>query len=120
IYLSTQEWLTKSLTEQTLFCSPQKIQLRAELDERAVLHRAPISTALFKQLFAKAHEANIENPVLFGLIPFNELEPASFTIPATYQQTATPNTPPSATPEQQRPSILRQQPVPAPERYADA
>lgn len=119
-HFNAPEWLTKDLTAQSLYFSSQQIQLRAELNERAVRHRAPVSTALVKQLFAKAHEANIENPVLFGLIPFNELEPASFTIPATYQQTATPNTPPIATAEQQRPSLLRQQPVPAPERYADA
>lgn len=118
--LTSSTWLTTDLSEQSLYFASQNVQFRAELDDQSLRHYAPVSTAVVDNLFKQAHQANIIEPILFGLIPFNALEPASFTIPSVYQRAAVPEAAPQSNVVLQRPTILRQQPVPAPERYADA
>src|SRR5690625_3271959 len=104
---TSSTWLTTDLNEQSLYFASQNVQFRAELDDQSLRHCAPVSTAVVDNLFKQAHQANITEPILFGLIPFNALEPASFTIPAVYQRAAVPETAPQSSAGQQRPTIDR-------------
>jgi isochorismate synthase len=78
----------------------------------------PVSADGIRRLFARAREAGIAQPVLFGLVPFDTARKASFTIAPQLQAAAVP--PRSmAAPAGRRPAVLQRQPAPAPEVYGD-
>jgi isochorismate synthase len=102
---------------EVFFASPT-LQQRSHGVQGAVRAHEPVSADGIRRLFARAREAGIAQPVLFGLVPFDTARKASFTIAPQLQAAAVP--PRSmAAPAGRRPAVLQRQPAPAPEVYGD-
>lgn len=113
-------WLTEKLNERDIYFSSQNIQFRVQAKDIQIKHQAPVSGSVVKTLFQTAKNTGMEAPILFGLVPFNALEPSSFSIAGDYQQASVPESAPAIAEQAQRPTVVREQPVPEPEKYADA
>src|SRR5690606_19842445 len=61
----------------------------------------------------------VQDPVLFGLVPFDTTRPASLGIPLQCQSVAVPSNKAVTRSQAQKPSIVEKTPVPAPEVYGD-
>jgi len=120
-------WLLDGFNAGDIFFASPTTQFRARHGSDTLTAYQPATTATVKALFAQAEQQQIDNPIMFGLVPFNASNPASLTIPAQYQQAAVPErqAPHDAhsagqrTDSDARPKVIDRQPVPAPEVYGD-
>lgn len=79
-------WLLAQFNTGDLYYTSPTIQYRAEADSLVVRKHEVVSNQVIESLFAEAKSKNIKDPLLFGLVPFDAKQPASLTIPASYQQ----------------------------------
>lgn len=115
------KWLLDDFRTGDLFYTSPYIQYRAQADSLVIRKFDIVSNALIDSLFSKARDKNIENPLLFGLIPFDVTQPASLTIPSSFQMGEVPKSSPnSSQSEQAGPRIVKREPLPTPEQYGDA
>ena len=121
-------WLLDGFLIGDVFFASPTSQFRARHGSDTLTAYQPATSDAVKALFAQAEKQGIQDPVMFGLVPFNASNPASLTIPAQYQQAAVParQAPNGAgqksgdtTTDPQRPKVIQRQPVPAPEVYGD-
>lgn len=128
---SAAKWLLDSFSIGDIFFASPTTQFRARQGSDTLTAYQPATSAAIKALFAQAEQQHINDPIMFGLVPFNAANPASLTIPAQYQQAAVPErqaphqahaaaqqTGTAAT-ASARPKVIDRQPVPAPEAYGD-
>lgn len=115
------KWLLDNFSTGDLFYTSPSIQYRAEADAFAVRKYDVVSPALIESLFSEARSKNIENPLLFGLVPFDATQPASFTIPSSFQMADVPKESPESTQvKESGPNIVKREPLPSPEKYGDS
>lgn len=115
------KWLLDNFNTGDLFYTSPSVQYRAEADSLTVRKFDTVSNALIDSLFNEARVKNIEDPLLFGLIPFDASQPASLTIPSSYQMARVPKESPEPKHgEQSESRIIKREPLPAPEQYGDA
>lgn len=114
-------WLLAQFNTGDLYYTSPTIQYRAEADSLVVRKHEVVSNQVIESLFAEAKSKNIKDSLLFGLVPFDAKQPASLTIPASYQQASVPKASPVLNKtEQEAPGIAKREPLPAPEQYGDA
>lgn len=101
---------------EVFFASPA-LQQRSYGLQGAVVSHEPVTANGIRQLFARAHEAGIAAPVMFGIVPFDSTRKASLTIPAQRKEAPIPTHKPAAA--GRKPAVTHRQPVPAPEVYGD-
>ncbi len=116
----TPQWLTQGLSSNDIYFCSQEFQFRAKVNQQSIKKQAKVSKSTVQNMFQQATSAGIKQPILFGLVPFNVNENASFTIPVSYEQASVPNSSPSLNKSQNKPEIVKKTPVPQPEKYADA
>lgn len=117
---TADRWLLKGFQAGDLFYTSPTIQFRADADAIALRHHGIVSSELVTSLFKQAHEQDIDAPLLFGLIPFDVKQPASFSIPSHYQTAAVPTESPISNNRKSSAGAVKRDPVPAPEQYGDA
>ena len=105
------------------FASPT-LQQRAHWQQGGVSSHMPVSAQGIQGLFAQAHAAGIEAPVMFGAVPFDTRKNASFTIAKALEHAPVPARTATGAlnvvaPAGPRPQITARQPVPEPEVYGD-
>src|SRR5690606_40052378 len=80
----------------------------------------PVDGAMVQSLFEQAAQRGINDPLLFGLVPFNAANKASMAIPVRRAHADIPAKASVATNSgKTRPNIIKREPVPAPEQYGD-
>lgn len=114
------QWLLNGLQTGDLFYTSPTIQYRADASTLALRHHGIVSRELIASLFSQARQQGVEEPLLFGLVPFDLKEAASFTIPSRYESAAVPEASPVRRSNKPGPAITQRNPVPAPEHYGDA
>ena len=113
-------WLTATLEAGDIYFSSPTTQFVAKAADLAIKDLSPVSKKTVADLFAQASSKNIENPILFGVVPFDVRQPASFVIPSSVERGAVPAASPADEANPNRPAIVSKTPVPQPEAYADA
>ena len=113
-------WKLQSFqTGDIFFASPDR-QQRAHQDSPHLACCAPVSAELIHGLFQQASQQGLNEPVLFGLVPFDTTRNASLTVTAQPQSAAAVHGEAAiAGSSDARPRIVERHPVPAPERYGD-
>ncbi len=110
--------LVSGLAEGDLYFASLTQQFRAAQDSLALRAHVPATAQAVRELFAQARAQGLTQARLFGLVPFDARQRASFTLP-TRLRTAAAAVPPAAPPGP-RARVCERSPVPAPERYGDA
>ncbi|MFW8565784.1 isochorismate synthase [Orrella sp. 11846] len=122
-FAATTRWLIEDFSRGDIFFASPNTQWRSRFDQGVLATVKSASSATVQSLFEHAHQKHIDKPVLFGLIPFDTRQAASFTVPMTYECADIPkkSTNPSKTyPRKESDSkILERTFVPQPEAYAD-
>lgn len=114
-------WLTNNLTEKDLYYSSPSIQFRVKPKQIKLKQLAPVTKESVAELFKQAKAIQIENPIMFGLVPFDINRPASLTIPHQYQCVHVPKVSPKVlSTKASRPKVLKNQAVPSAENYKAA
>ena len=113
-------WLTATLETGDVYFSSPTTQFVAKATDLAIKDLSPVSKKTVANLFAQASAQNIPNPILFGVVPFDVRQPASFVIPSNVERGAVPTASPASETNPARPAIVRKTSVPQPEAYADA
>lgn len=118
---TSSKWLLDNFNTGDLFYTSPSIQYRVKADSFAVRKYEVVNNTLIESLFDEARSKNIENPMLFGLIPFDLTQPASLTIPSSFQMGDVPKESPDQ-PQTKTlgPNIIKREPLPSPEKYGDA
>ena len=115
-----QSWLVDGMTNGDVFFASPSLQWRSHGLDRAVRSHEPASAAAVQRLFGEARSQGHTEPVVFGLVPFDSSLKASFTIPAQVVSVpASHGGRGHAQATGRKPSVIRRQPVPAPEVYGD-
>jgi len=91
-------------------------QWRARAHDGMLSARSPATRAAVQTLFDQAARRGAQQPVLFGLIPFDPNRPASLTLPLHVQKSATPQTCDRVA-HDDAPGIVQSTPVPQPQDY---
>ncbi len=80
----------------------------------------PVDNSVVEALFQQAAQRGIDNPLMFGLVPFDASGDASMAIPLQWEEAGIPTVAAAATQDDgARPKVIRREPVPAPEQYGD-
>ena len=119
--MSEKSWLLDGMRNGDVFFASPTQQLRTSGLEGAVCAYETASAPAVQALFAQARAQGIDEPLLFGLVPFDSARKASFTIAKAVQHAPVPARSaqaPAAAPAQ-RPAVALKEPVPAPEVYGD-
>jgi len=117
-------WLLDDFRIGDVFFASPTTQFRARRGPGTLAVYQQATRAAVQALFARAAGQGIEEPVMFGLVPFDAANPASLTIPARCLQAGVPGRQApagghAAAGVRQRPTVTDRQPVPAPEVYGD-
>ncbi len=112
-------WLLDEFKVGDVFFTSPTLQHRAWGNAGVISAHVPASSDAIASLFDQARERGIQEPVLFGLVPFDTRRPASLGIPLQCQSLATPSAKASTRSQAERPVIVEKTPVPAPEVYGD-
>lgn len=119
---TTQDWMLEDMRNGEIFFASPALQQRSYGLQGAVCSHEAVSAEGIRRLFARAGEAGIAAPVMFGLVPFDTARKASFTIPAQLRAAPVPARDAAASSAPvagERPAVVARQPVPAPEVYGD-
>ena len=127
---SASGWLLDDFNIGDIFFASPTTQFRARHGSDTLTAYQPATGETVKALFAQAEQHQIQDPIMFGLVPFDARNPASLTVPAQYQQAAVParqaphaahtaNQKNSAAADAERPKVVQRQPVPDPGIYGD-
>lgn len=116
---SADGWLLDEFQVGDVFFTSPTLQHRAWGKGGVISAYVPASSDAVSTLFEQAREHGVQEPLLFGLVPFDTRRPASLGIPLQSQSTAAPTHKASARSKAQRPAIIEKSPVPAPELYGD-
>ena len=117
---SASDWLLGDWQPGEVFFASPSLQQRSSDAPHNLRALEPVGAQAVARLFARARAAGVHAPVLFGLVPFDTARAASLTIaPALRQAPLPPSGSRAAPATAQRPAVLAQRPLPAPERYGD-
>lgn len=118
---SDNDWMLESITSGEVFFASPTLQQRSYGMQRAVRSHASASADLIRSLFARARDAVIDAPILFGIVPFDSSRKASFTIPEQLHQAPVPShaSIAASAPAGRKPVVTNRQPVPSPDAYGD-
>ena len=119
--MSEKSWLLDGMRNGDVFFASPTQQLRTSGLEGAVCAYETASAPAVQALFAQARAQGIDEPLLFGLVPFDSARKASFTIAKAVQHAPVParSAQAAAAAPAQRPAVALKEPVPAPEVYGD-
>ena len=112
-------WLLENFVVGDVFFASPTLQQRSVGASGVVASRQPATAAAVTALFDRARERGVKDPVMFGLVPFDQTRPASLGIPVQLQTAPIPAEKAQARGQGERPSIVSRQPVPEPEVYGD-
>lgn len=117
---TTNEWMLQNMGNGDVFFASPHMQQRSYGTDGAIRVHERVSANTIKELFSRAHKANIASPVMFGIVPFDTTHKASFTVPARLQEAPVPSRL-IGTSEQasRKPTVVSRVPVPTPEEYGD-
>lgn len=115
-----ERWLLDDFqTGDFFFASPTQ-QYRGWAKDGLLSAYQPVDRAVVQSLFEQAAQRGVDQPLMFGLIPFDASDNASLSIPLRWETAGIPGV--QAAAQQQggtRPKIVQRIPVPAPEQYGD-
>lgn len=112
-------WLLDDFNVGDVFFTSPTLQHRAWGNSGVVSAHVPATSEAVASLFTQARNRGVQDPVLFGLVPFDTTRPASLGIPLQCQSVAVPSNKAVTRSQAQKPSIVEKTPVPAPEVYGD-
>lgn len=112
-------WLLDDFKAGDVFFASPTLQHRALGASGVVAAHAPATASAITSLFAQARALGVEQPVLFGLVPFDASRPASLGIPLQCESSPVPARKAESRASGERPAIVSREPVPAPEVYGD-
>ena len=116
-------WLLDDFKVGDFFFASPTHQYRGWAKDGVVSLYQPATGATVESLFEQARQRGLDNPVMFGLVPFDAANAASLAIPISQTSASVPSktgTLGNDTPAQPpRPQVVSRQPVPEPEQYGD-
>ncbi|MFA7670581.1 MAG: chorismate-binding protein, partial [Burkholderiaceae bacterium] len=112
-------WLLDDFAVGDVFFTSPTLQHRACGAAGVVSAHVPVSSTAISSLFNEARSRGVQEPVLFGLVPFDTRRPASLGIPLQTQSAAVPEQKAQSRRQSAAPAIVERKPVPAPEVYGD-
>lgn len=122
--MKDQAWLLQGMRNGDVFFASPAQQFRSTGLDGAVRAFTTATAQGMRDLFAQAKAQGIEQPLVFGLVPFDSSRKGSFTIPRAVEQASNPErraTEPATTAPTTtaRPAVVSRTPVPAPQVYGD-
>ena len=116
---TTDGWLLDDFSVGDVFFASPTAQHRAWGKAGVVSAHVPAGAAAVAALFERARARGVNDPLLFGLVPFDTRLPASLGIPIQCRSTPVPAEKAASRGVDGRPSIVAKDPVPEPEVYGD-
>lgn len=116
---TTDGWLLDDFAIGDVFFASPALQHRAYGKSGVVHAHVPATATAVSSLFEQARERGVEEPVLFGLVPFDARREASLGIPFACESRQVPEQKAESRASGERPAIVSREPVPAPEVYGD-
>lgn len=114
------QWLLDDFQISDFFFASPTQQYRGRSADGLLSAYEPVDRAVVQSLFDQAAQRGVENPLMFGLVPFDASGHASLAIPLRSEAANLPdNECAPAANSAARPAIVRREPVPAPEQYGD-
>ncbi|NYT58827.1 isochorismate synthase [Alcaligenaceae bacterium] len=114
------QWLLDNFqTHDFFFASPTQ-QYRGWSADGVLSAYQAVDSVMVQSLFDQAAQRGMEDPLMFGLVPFDASTNASLAIPLQWEAADIPHDlGATAANSGARPAITKREPVPAPEQYGD-
>jgi len=116
---ATDGWLLDDFAVGDVFFASSSLQHRAYANSGVIHAHVPATATAVSSLFEQARQRGVEDPILFGLVPFDARREASLGIPLAYESRPVPALKAETRGSGERPTIVSREPVPAPEVYGD-
>ena len=112
-------WLLENFSVGDVFFASPTLQQRSVGSAGVVASKQPATPTAVRALFDRALERGVKDPVMFGLVPFDQSRPASLGIPVQWASASIPPEKAQSRASGERPNIVERKPVPEPEVYGD-